>query len=309
MGVEYNGIAAPGLVKGTSGKMSTPQPGPAPSQTPLGRLLASEKGLLLVVPFAGYLILFVFQAGYLSYFSIPWQLIGFQATDILVAGVIIGVLLLAVLLLVGTLLPLLLLLARRRLRPAQLQGLGLYLPALLAALLALVALVRERWPVFWLALFLAGWLLGYGPLAAAMAGSGRLRQAGEEVARQWQGTLPGAYWRHVQTRSWLTMLPVYLLILLLLILEAGHIVAAQRAFFRVTDTSPEMVVVFQTEERLILKPFDRQAQALDGSYQVVPSGEMGGVLLRGEEVGPLVVRDGVLAPPGSATPGAPAQSP
>jgi hypothetical protein len=309
MGVKYDSIAVPALVKGTSRKMSTPEPGPAPSQTLLGRLLAAEKGLLLVVPFAGYLILFVFQAGYLSYFSIPWQLIGFQATDILVAGVIVGVLLLAALLLLGTLLPLLLLLARRRMGPAQLQGLGLYLPALLAALLALVALVRERWPVFWLALFLAGWLLGYGLLAAAMAGSGRLRQAGDEVARQWQGTLPGAYWRHLQRRSWLTQLPVYLLLLLLLILEAGHIVAAQRAFFRVTSTSPEMVVVFQTEERVTLKPFDRQVQALDRSYQVLAGDALGGVLLRGEEVGPPVVRDGALAPPATATPGAPPQSP
>jgi hypothetical protein len=299
------------MVKGTSGKMSTPEPGPAPSQTLLGRLLPAEKGLLLAVPFAGYLILFVFQAGYLSYFSIPWQLIGFQVTDILVASVLIGVVLLAALLLLGTLLPLLLLLARRRLRPAQLPGLGLYLPALLAALLALVALLRERWPVFWLALSLAGWLLGYGLLAAALAGRGWLRQAGEEVARQWQGTLPGAYWRRFQTRSWLAALPVYLLLLLLVILEAGHIVAAQRTFFRVTSTSPEMVVVFQTEERVILKPFDRQAQALDSSYQVMASSQMGGVLLRGEEVGPLVMREGTLALPGSGTPAAPtpAQSP
>ena len=289
--------------------MSTSQPEPVPSQTLVGRLLASEKGLLLIVPFAGYLILFIFQAGYLSYFSIPWQLIGFQVTDILVAGVIVGVLLLAALLLIGTLLPLLLLLARRRLQPAQLDTLGLYLPALLAALLAVVAIVRERWPVFWLSLFLAGWMFAYGLLAAGMARSGRLRQAGEEVARHWQGTLPGAYWRHFQMRSWLTLLPVYLLLLLLVILEAGHIVAAQRAFFRVTSASPEMVVVFQTEERVILKPFDRQARALDGSYQVVESGEMGGILLRGEEVGPLVVRAGALAPPASETPGAPAESP
>jgi hypothetical protein len=271
--------------------MSEPESGARPAPTLLDRLLSSEKALLLIVPFVGYLVLFVFQAGYLSYFSIPWQLMGFQLTDILVAGIVIGVLLLAALLLLWSLLPLVLLAFRRWLGPAQLTNLGFYLPLALAAFLALVALLRQRTPLFWVSLFLCLWSLGIVVLMIRVEHSGRLRRAGEEVAALWTGTLIGDYWTRFSRRSWLAVLPIYLLLLLLFTLEAGHIVASQRGFFRVTNSSPETVVVFQTEERVILKPFDRSTKELDGSYRVLSTGDIAGIEFRGETVGPFVLKE------------------
>lgn len=279
--------------------MSQPPAQPDPSPSFLARLLASEKGLLLLVPFVGYLILFVFQAGYLSYFSIPWQFIGFQVTDILVAGVVIGVFLLVLLLLLWSILPLLLLLFHRLLSPAHLNALVRYLPLAVLALIALLYLYPWQRALFWITLGLS---LAPLLLVLALQRNRSLRRAAGEVSDTWTGTWLGGYWSYLTTHTWLALLPLYLLLLLIVAHGAGHTVASQRAFFRVTNTTPEMVVVFQTEERTILSPFDRGARVLDASYLVLSTGDMAGILFRGETVGPLTVSEAALPPGPLATP-------
>ena len=93
------------------------------------------------------------------------------------------------------------------------------------------------------------------------------------------------------------LLSVFVVDILFSTYGIGFAKAKQQSSFYVAKIQPEMVVLLQTENRLIVAPFDRENGLIDPGFTVMSIEDLDSVLFFEEEVGPLKINKAAIIDP------------
>ncbi len=248
----------------------------------------NETILLAAFPFIAYLFTFAYQAGYLSAFRLPPQLISVNVVDVFNIGASVLAVLASVLLVInfisgflpeGTI-------------PRPIAGrISLAAPLFLIVFPQLVYFKWGPISTFYAFLLVLGVIVMFLPPLLTRRYKGTYLQKMEALdnravgADPWSGTLISRGIDYVGREALVVI--IYLLLSLNLVYNAGRGAALNQKVFHITDTTPETVVLFMTSDRLVCAPFDRTTKKVEPAFSVIPISGNTNITLRLAEVGPL----------------------
>jgi hypothetical protein len=247
-----------------------------------GRLQLSDTVFIALIPVFTYVVLFVFQVGYTSYFRVPSQFISFKLSDILTASTILVVFVSTAVTVAVMVIELLWRFGFRSWRK-----LGL-LVLLVSAFILLLGLLIAIISIGLSYLLFA--LLGLAIIILAFFFERRRRERGFSDEQKFLGLSL----RSITTR--ILFFGFVSLLLFIVLFGLGFQAASRSTTYRVVDTSPEMVVLFLTEERAIVSPFDRSTRTIEPAFTVLNFDDLSGVMFRTERLGKLTVASDILPP-------------
>jgi hypothetical protein len=278
------------------------------SNTPLvaklpQRVTLTDTLVVASVPVLAYVLHFTYTAGYVTAFGLPTALIEFNLNDLFVAIAALAMLGFTVYFFGDAAFSLVRDL-KEPIREACLRVFGAYV--FFIALFMLLTPTWGKWlPALAVLVLLS--LLEFGMPLITQCGKGSYL----EKLRAWQQKrlqreADTSYVSPV-TRLVRFLGPGVILIPIAayLVFQAGRASAVNATEFRVASTSPESVVLYMTDSKLVVAPFDRTTQTIESCFTIIPISDNPGladIQFRLEKVGPLSVVTITSTPSPTATP-------
>jgi hypothetical protein len=263
-----------------------------PNPTIFEKVLSSEALLLALFPITIYVLAYIFQAGYLSYFRITAVFMNFSTSNLLVVGnLLLYFFLVSLVIFIYIVIPVIYI--RSRLLSAR-RARFLELSIFFVATAYFVVYIYSQYGFTGLVLFLVGVV---APSLTLLLWPGLLQNL-----RKYEDS--GGLFVKLIKRIGLSTLIIFALLLglgPLIVFRAGGAVAATREVYLVTNTTPEMVALYFTEERVILVPLNRNTNEVEPIFTVLSMEEMKPFMFRHERVGPLRLNEDAIANPPSWT--------
>jgi hypothetical protein len=264
----------------------------------------TETIAMAIVPVAAYAIIFVYYAGYFSKFEIPLEFISFNLTQVfIVSG---GLILLARALLSIANLASFFFLNNAFSAPIRRRVFSL-LPITILSLAYFLIYIEQwqKWLVFLVIAIFSYIAVFVSPLLTTRRIKGTYTQKLEvidERNRQDYQKYDTLYDRFIKYTGYNIFQALYYFALILIIVyNAGISSAENQKLFRVVNTTPESVILYMTDTRMVCSPFDRMVNEVEPSFIVLEIGADPNIFAKLEQVGPLHLNRAVIYPTKTAT--------
>jgi hypothetical protein len=265
----------------------------APAFRALKQITLSETLIIAAVPFAAYVVLFVYRAGYFDVYKLPIQFISFNLAEVfIVAGALGGV----ILIVFGVANFVLTFLPSKWHTPSVIERFWRILPMFILAV-AFAFLYSEQssvWVVFLAFLVIMLAIMFLPPLFSRQIQGSYLEKMA--ILDQQRPATDGMWKTSLVYRTAAFFGPHFIIVVfytwifLYVTYNAGYASALNQRMFRIATTSPEMVVLYMTDDKIIAAPFDRNTKLVEPSFAVLDTNDGTNVTYRLEEVGPLQLK-------------------
>jgi hypothetical protein len=270
-----------------------------------GGFSLSDTLVVAVFPLMGYLILFIHESGYFGYFKVPRQFISFSTAEILIAtGGVLGIAFLMFFVTNLLSIPL----SHLEPHPAIRRRIRKYFPITLVY--GCVVILGSDWTLTIGTLVFSFLLFGTDFLVPII--SERDKEGYLAKLASWDEK---SYLIRIQENSLLIRaiekgmdllggtiveIGIYISMGLVIVYLLGMSTARNQKQFRVTNTTPEMVVLYIGDDKLICSPFNRITKEIEPVFKVIEYAGNNDLEFRLEEVGPLKLRE--ISPALESTP-------
>jgi hypothetical protein len=268
-----------------------------PKKKPFFGITLSETILLATIPFFAYLFTFVYQAGFLKAFELPLQFVSVNIVDIFnIGSKVLGVFafVLGLINLFSALLPKDKIPFSLEKRLSQLVPLLLFtFPAIflfewgagsnLVAFFLIVVIVIMFLPPLVTKKYKGTYLQRMEMLDSEIKGS-----------NPWEGSLIDRTVDFIGYKAFIVI--VYFLLSINLTYNAGKAAAFDQEIYHIVNTSPETVVLFMTNDKIISAPFDKNAKLVEPNFFVIDLSSAVDLKLRLVNTGRLKLDTSSLTP-------------
>ena len=253
----------------------------------------SDTLLLAALPFLAYLFTFIYQAGYLKAFELPLQFVSITTTDVFnIGGKVLGVFstILVSLNVFSSFLP------KGRLPYPLAKRFSLLVPILLIAIPALFFYKWGAVSYLFSSFLIFAIILMFFPALVTRKYKGpylhRIEMIDKDVtdvnptnSNAFDGAL---FARTVNLLGYKVFIViVYLLLSLYITFNAGKSTAQNQEIFYIVNTSPETIVLFMTNEKIISAPFDKTTRVIEPEFMIINIGDTTDLKLRLSNIGRL----------------------
>lgn len=121
-----------------------------------------------------------------------------------------------------------------------------------------------------------------------------------QIDNSWDGSLVSRVHEILGRKYFMGI--IYFLLVINLVYNAGKADAAKQKLFHVVNTSPEMVVLFVSNDKLVCSRFDRNTKKVEPSFSVITFGSATTLTLQLSEIGPLSLNTTPIYPTSTPTP-------
>lgn len=249
----------------------------------------SDTLLLAFVPFLAYLFTYVYQAGYLQAFSLPLQFASVTITDVFnIGSKILGVFAIVFGLInffSSFLLP------RGKLPYSLRKRLSQLLPFFLMIFPALFLFDWGTTSTIALFFFLFAFFIMFFPPLVTRKYKGtylqKMEMTDNEVkdSNPWEGNLLDRTANFIGHNAFVAI--VYFLLSIYITYYAGVTAAQKQEIFYIANTSPETVVLFMTNDKMVTAPFDINTKMVTPEYLVINISDSQDLKLRLSKIGRL----------------------
>ena len=262
----------------------------------------SDTLLLAVLPFLAYLFAFVYQAGYLKAFELPLQFVSITTTDVFnIGGKVLGVfaIILGSINVFSSFLP------KGRLPYPLAKRFSQLVPIFLFAIPALFFYKWGTASYLFAFLLIFAIILMFFPALVTRKYKGpylhRMEMIDKEVtdinptnSNPFDGSLFARTVNLIGYKVFIVI--VYLLLSLYITYYAGKSTAQNQEVFYIANTSPDTVVLFMTNEKIISAPFDKTTRVIEPEFMVINIGDTADLKLRLSNIGRLSLDTSSMTP-------------
>lgn len=261
------------------------------------KITLSDALIIAAFPFVAYIVQFVYYYGYFTYFNLPTQFIKFDLQNILKTFLI----LILFLLLFFVVFINYSFMLKRTMFPSFLSPyLPILLPLLMFSFALLSFLIVNRHSLIFQIIVITLSSIGFVLLVIFLQRVGEkdipdvILRIIKKINIDFTGSFLDILLKKIYKKVMLA--GFYCILLLSFIFIVGYSNALNRVSYLVTNTTPECVVLFITENWAICSPFDRNTKEVESSFTIIYFDKYPGISLSYEEVGRLHLRKDVIYP-------------